>query len=100
MGQLKEISRLPDLDFTNNSGYENRRLTIVSDLAQNTERLPFYTLCPGNRACPSCEEFKNDRKYRLWAKQALPKFDSSIDVDIIFLNSNFDKQLDKGVLDF
>ncbi len=100
MGQLKEISRLPDLDFTNNSGYETRRLTIVSDLAQNTERLPFYTLCPGNKACPSWEEFKNDKKYRLWAKQALPKFDSSIDVDIIFLNSNFDKQLDKGVLDF
>ena len=34
------------------------------------------------------------------ARYELGKFDSSIDVDIIFLNSNFDKQLDKGVLDF
>jgi len=100
MGQLKEISRLPDLDFTKDSGYESRKLTIVSDLAQNTERLPFYELCPSKKSCPSWEKFKKNNKYRIWAKSALPDFDKSIDVQILFLNENFDPQMKKGVLDF
>jgi hypothetical protein len=100
MGQLKEISRLPDLDFTNKSGYESRKLTIVSDLAQNTERLPFYELCPTTRSCPSWEKFKKNRKYKLWANQAKAYFNSDVEVNIIYFNSFFDPNLDKGVLDF
>tara|TARA_B110000967_G_C18865013_1_gene552200 strand:+ start:1224 stop:2123 length:900 start_codon:yes stop_codon:yes gene_type:complete len=100
MGQLKEIGRLPDLDFTNNSGYETRKLTIVSDLAQNTLRLPFYELCPSKKSCPSWEKFKKNKKYKIWAKNALPKFNKGIDVQILFLNENFDPQMNKGVLEF
>lgn len=100
MAQLKEISRLPDLDFTKNSGYESRTLTLVSDLAQNSERLPFYELCPGKKSCPTWEKFKNKRQYKIWAKNALPKFDKGIDVNLLFLNENFDPQMDKGVLEF
>ena len=100
MGQLKEISRLPDLDFTKNSGYESRTLTLVSDLAQNSERLPFYELCPGKKSCPTWEKFKNKKQYKKWAKNALPKFDKGIDVNLLFLNENFDPQMDKGVLEF
>tara|TARA_B100000780_G_C21122355_1_gene454759 strand:+ start:2156 stop:3079 length:924 start_codon:yes stop_codon:yes gene_type:complete len=102
MGQLKEISRLPDLDFTNNSGYESRKLTIVSDLAQNTKKLPFYDLCPTNKSrnCPSWEKFKKNKKYKLWANQAKAYFNEDVEVNIIYLNSFFDPNLDKGVLDF
>jgi len=106
MGQIKEISRLHDLDFRSDSGYESRKLTIVSDLAQNTGRLPFYELCPNTKPCPSWEKFKKKKEYKIWAKQALPLFDETKylvkppDVHIIFLNSNFDQQLNKGVLEF
>ena len=102
MGQLKEISRLPDLGFTASSGYESRKLTIISDFAQNTERLPFYELCPINskKKCPSWEKFKNDRRYKMWAKMSLPEFGKGAEINAIFLNSNFDKNLKKGVMEF
>ena len=100
MGQIKEISRLPDLDFTKDSGYESRTLTIVSDLAQNTEKLPFYELCPGTKKCPSWERFKKNKKYKLWAKKSTPEFGENIKVNIIYLNSNWDVNLNKEILEF
>lgn len=100
LGQIKEISRLPDIDFTASSGYESRTLTIVSDLAQNTDKLPFYDLCPGKKKCPSWEKFKKDRKYRLWAKKSIPKFGENINVQLVYLNSNWDVNIDKEILEF
>lgn len=100
LGQIKEISRLPDLDFTPSSGYESRTLTIVSDLAQNTDKLPFYDLCPGAKKCPSWEKFKKNRKYRLWVKKSIPKFGENINVNIVYLNSNWDVNIDKEILEF
>ena len=100
MGQLKEISRLPDLDFTNSSGYESRSLTIVSDLAQNTDKLPFYELCPGSKKCPSWEKFKKNKKYRMWAKKSIPNFGTNFEVKMIYLNSNWDVNIDKEILEF
>ena len=100
MEQLKEISRLLDIDFTKTSGYESRKLTIVSDLTQNTNRLPFYESCPNNTKCPSWEKFKKNSKYKLWAKQAIPNFGENIEVNVVYLSSNFDQNLDKQILEF
>ena len=100
LSQIKEISRLPDMGFTKDSGYKRRTLTIVSDLAQNTNRLPFYDQCPGDAKCPVWESFKNDKKYKLWAKRVIPDFGAEVDVKLVYLNNNFDKNIDKGVLEF
>ncbi len=98
MGQLKEISRLPDLDFTPNSGYEFRKLTIISDFAQNTDKLPFYNLC--NRKCPSWEKFKNNKEYTRWLRMSMPDFGERFEIKAIYLNSNFDSNLNKGIMEF
>lgn len=101
MSQIKEISRMLDLDFTENSGYESRKLTIVSDLAQNTNRLPFYEKCPpATSACPTWQEFKNHTKYSKAVKRLMPKFGENISVELVYLNSNFDSDLDKNIIDF
>lgn len=98
MGQIKEISRLPDLDFTKESGYQSRKLTIVSDLAQNTERLPFYEYC--SKTCPTWDSFKQMKKFKRWAKKALPDFGENIEIELIYLNKNFDPDINKNLLDF
>ena len=98
--QIKEISRLPDLGFNARSGYETRRLTIVSDLAQNSERLPFYELCPGTKKCPSWDKFKRNKKYKIWAKKIEPKFGANMSLDLMYLNTFFDQQVDKKILEF
>ena len=98
LGQIKEISRLPDIGFTSTSGYESLKLTIVSDLAQNTDKIPFYDLC--KKKCPTWDKVKNNKKYRLWIKKSIPKFGEDIPVNVLYLNSNFDKNIDKGILDF
>ena len=100
LSQIKEIFRLPDLNFRKDSGYESRTLTIISDLAQNTKRLPFYDQCPLNSSCPTWESFKNNKKYKLWAKRAIPDFGNNLEVRLLYLNNNFDPDLDRGVLDF
>ena len=100
LSQIKEISRLPDLRFTKESGHESRTLTIVSDLAQNTGRLPFYDLCSKDSNCPSWESFKNNKPYKIWAKNVFPDFGSNVDINLLYLNNNFDPNLDKGVIEF
>ena len=100
LSQLKDISRLPDMDFRADSGYKSRTLTIVSDLAQNTDRLPFWLQCPGESKCPSWESFKNDKKYKLWAKRVIPDFGANLEIKLLYLNNNFDRNLDKGILEF
>ena len=100
MSQIKEISRMLDLEFTPKSGYESRKLTIVSDLAQNTSRISFYDECPGAQVCPSWQEFKNDKKYKRWVKRLLPQFGDGVEVELVYLNSFIDPNLDKGILDF
>ena len=101
MSQIKEISRMWDLDFSEKSGYESRKLTIVSDLAQNTVRLPFYEKCPpATLACPTWQEFKDHKKYARAVKRLMPAFGENVEVELIYLNSNFDKDLNKNILDF
>ncbi len=98
-GQIKEISRLPDLDFTKSSGYETRELIIISDLMQNTTKIPFYDLC--KKKCQSWEKFKNNSRHRIWVKSAMPSdFGQGLAVDLIYLNTHRDKNLDKGVVEF
>ena len=100
MSQIKQISNFLDLEFTKDSGYESRKLTIVSDLAQNTKRLPFFEQCPGSTPCPSWEEFKSRKKQKLWAKRVVPDFGNNIEVELIYLNGRFDPNLDKNILEF
>lgn len=101
MGQIKEISRILDMGFTKTSGYESRKLTIVSDLAQNTTRLPFYKLCPPvTRTCPTWKGFKTNKKYARAIERQMPDFSADVEVEIIYLNNRFDPYLDKGIIDF
>lgn len=95
--QIKEISRLPKFGFLDNNQY--RKLIIVSDLIQNSDKLNLYEECKNK--CITWGKFKKDRKLKNWAKKILPDFEENPPhVQFIFLNENFDTNLDKGVEDF
>ena len=96
MEQLKEISRKPIYKFDEYANYQQRKLTVVSDLLQNTERLPFYSWCMNSprSKCPSYEDFKNLLGFEL------PDFGQNIEVEIFYLNLKHDPNLDLDVLEF
>ena len=105
--QIFEISRIPDFEFDKNSGYQSRTLTIVSDLTQNTERIPFYTDCNKgeNKNCPRYEDYKKKTKIKLYITNSLPDFGDNIDVKVFYLNTNEnrginDLNLDRGILEW
>ncbi len=102
MEQLKEISRIPDYKFDEYAGYQKRTLTIVSDLHQNTERIPFYDYCKigRNNNCPSFEEFKKQKKIKRWIEKTIPDFGENIEVKFFYLNTLSDPNLDREVLEF
>ena len=95
--QIKEISRLPKFGFLDNNQY--RKLIIVSDLIQNSKKLNLYEECKTN--CITWDKFKKNKKLKKWTEMILPDFgENPPQVQFIFLNENFDQNLDKGVDDF
>ena len=105
MEQLKDISREPIYKFDEYANYQQRKLTVVSDLLQNTERLDFYSMCfryyPRSKKCPSYEDFKNRRdKPDRFLAIIIPDFGQNIEVEIFYLNLKHDPNLDLGVLEF
>lgn len=105
--QIFEISRIPDYGFDRFSGYQSRTLTIVSDLTQNTERIPFYTDCNKgkNKNCPRYEDYKKKKEIIRWIKNQTPDFGDNIDVKFFYLNTNEnlginDLNLDRGILEW
>jgi len=100
MGQVKEIFRLDNLKFNKYEGYKSRKLTIVSDMVQSSKKLDFYKECVRAKKCPSWDKFKTAKKNKIWAKNALPTIGDNVEVEIVYLNSNFDPQLDKNIMEF
>lgn len=100
LSQIYEISR--DVEFgLGDQGYEFNKLTIISDLVQNSSRLPFYDECnTWNKKCPTWDSFKNSRKYRKWVSKTKPKFAQGLEVELLYLNRNYDPDLNRGILDF
>ena len=100
MEQIFEISRLADNGF--NSNYQYQRLTIVSDLVQNSERLNMYSghckLHSGGK-CKSLDSMiKKDKKLKNYLPAIIPQFEGKVDVEILYLHNNSDPNLDKGVI--
>ena len=102
MEQIKEISRLPDFKFDSFANYQKRELIIISDLQQNTTKIPFYKYCKlgKNQNCPSYEDFKKQKKITRWLKKALPDFGENINIKFFYLNTVADPNLDREVLEF
>ena len=99
---LKELSRLPDLEF--DDSYETRKLIIVSDLVQASESLNLYEECSivFNRTakCPSWNKLKEKRSFKNWIRTSLPDFGSyNPEIEIIYLNSNVGPKLNVGILE-
>ena len=100
MEQIFEISRLADNGF--NSNYQYQRLTIISDLVQNSERLNMYSghckLHSGGK-CKSLDSMiKKDKKLKNYLPAIIPQFKGKVDVEILYLHNNSDPNLDKGVI--
>jgi hypothetical protein len=100
LSQIYEISR--DVKFgMRDRGYEYSKLTIISDLVQNSSRLPFYDECnTWNKKCPTWDSFKNSRKYKNWVSKTKPKFAQDLEVELLYLSGNYDPDLNRGILDF
>lgn len=97
--QLKELSRLPNLMF--DDAYQYRKLIIVSDLIQYSDKLNLYPSCVNKKTCITWEEFKNKRENKLWIRGIMPKFGgNNPEVKIIYLNSEHDPKLNVGLLEF
>ena len=94
MEYVANISRQDHFGFNEAAGYSDRRLTIVSDLMQNSSRFKFSELC--QRKCPSWEEFVKSKKLTSqFLKNFLPNFGGPITVRAFYLGS---ERLDKGLM--
>jgi len=97
--QLKELSRLPNLMF--DDAYKSRKIIIVSDLIQYSDKLNMYPSCKNKKECITWEDFKNRKDLKLWVRGIMPKFgDTTPEVKIIYLNSKNDPKLNIGLLEF
>ena len=88
---------MPKFGFLDNNKY--RKLIIVSDLVQHSNKLNLYDQCNPN--CIKWEEFKNSKELKTWARMMLPDFgENPPQVQFIFLNENFDQYLNRGIEEF
>ena len=98
MEMLKELSRLPDLQF--DDSYETRKLIIVSDFLQFSDNVNFRASCVNGNKCVTWEKLKEKKSLKNWLETSSPDFGSYYpDVEIIYLNSKFDPKLNIGLLE-
>lgn len=98
MEMLKELSRLPDLQF--DDSYETRKLIIVSDLLQYSDNVNFISSCVRRNKCVTWERLKEKKSLKNWLDTSSPDFGSyKPEVEIIYLNSNNDPKLNIGLLE-
>jgi len=96
--QIKELSRIPDLMF--DESYTSRKLIIVSDLLQYSDNLEFVNQCVNKKSCSSWSRIKKNKKNKVWIEAMKPDFGKqSIEVEIIYLNSQADPKLTIGLTD-
>ena len=86
---IANILREPTIDFTGD--YSERKLIIVSDLMQNSNRINLYEFCKD--ACPSFQELLNTKVEEVDVKYYLdkikPKNVENLKVEIIFMNHSY-----------
>ena len=81
------------LDFTSESNYDNRKLIIISDFMQHSDRLSFYKVCTTSSAYggkpDSCPSFSKLKRYEpsFWdyISDTTPR-EKDLDLELIFLN--------------
>lgn len=97
MELIKEISRVDGLNFTDGSGYKNRKLIIFSDLIQNSENLSIFTSCKKGK-CITWDSIKDTPKI----KALMPAFnsDNKPEVLVYYLQCKYNKNLNNGMRDF
>ena len=93
---IANILREPKIDFTGD--YPERKLIIVSDLMQNSNRINFYEFCKD--ACPSFQELLNTKVEEVDVKYYLdkikPKNVENLKVEIIFMNHSYQTKCKLG----
>jgi len=109
--QIVQLERKRDLDFGSRSGYEYRKLILVSDLAQNTDRFNLLdkrevngknrtALCDQKkfqRKCPTYEQFIQLEEIQEWiVEYREEKLGKKLDLHIFYLNAR-DPNLTKGI---
>ena len=98
MEMLKELSRLPDLQF--DDSYQTRKLIIVSDLLQYSDNVNFIASCVRKNKCVTWKRLKERKSLKNWLDTSSPDFGSyKPEVEIIYLNSNNDPKLNIGLLE-
>ncbi len=93
---IANILREPKIDFTGD--YPERKLIIVSDLMQMSNRINFYEFCKD--ACPSFQELLNTKVEEVDVKYYLdkikPKNVENLKVEIIFMNHSYQTKCKLG----
>ena len=86
----------PKFDFSEKTG--KRKLIIVSDMLQNSERLSFYKSCNSSSVdakCPSFQKFMENLSDKDYLMATAPK-GKGVDLEMIYLNNRYEtkKELD------
>ena len=90
----------PKFDFSDKAG--KRKLIIVSDMLQNSERLSFYRSCNATSTdakCPSFTKFMKNLSDRDYLTATAPK-GKGVDLEMIYLNNRYEtkKELDVSLI--
>lgn len=100
---IVSVFRNPTYDF--GGDYSTRRLFIVSDLMQHSERLSFYKLCNAKSdlaKCPLFAKIKENPNNKEYIESTSPDVSKTKNVEIvlIYLNHRYEtnKQIDESLL--
>ena len=99
MEQIKELSRIKEMDFTEQ--YDYRKIIIFSDLMQYSKNINLISSCRDRNKCITWDDFKNNTNNRLKVKNMLPKFGNNPpEIYVYYLQCKHDKDLNIGLLEF
>tara|TARA_B100001057_G_scaffold474644_1_gene540433 strand:- start:1591 stop:2421 length:831 start_codon:yes stop_codon:yes gene_type:complete len=99
MEQIKELSRIKEIDFSNE--YEYRKLIIFSDLMQFSKNVNLISSCRDRKKCITWDNFKNDPSNRMKVRNMMPRFgENPPEVFVYYLQCKHDKNLNIGLLEF
>ena len=97
---IANILREPKIDFTGD--YPERRLIIVSDLMQKSDRINFYKFCRSvvtlkkPDVCPSFEKLLKKKNVKHYLDTIKPKNVENLKVEIIFMNHSYQTKCKLG----